>query len=880
MVDGTENATASLPEVIHDAQAKVAANPKLVKQLAAMDHSDAPGPMTDDMRAKRVVEQTQNDVITAQNAAYVLQPQAIALDERGDGLTKQRSDLATKEKTLGPDSTPAEVDSYNRAVSTYNAALTKYNGDAVRLQKKLDPITARIDRAQTTLRTIDVHIAGASGDPEFGRDLARANEDLNTIRDMGKKVHATTADPSLRPLRRPLDTMGDLASLHYDSVARAPRSAKNGLGDMPLPSTGRPDFTKAQNASINLPDFPRDLTVFNKPLTGEKESLWDQLGRDEKGRDKRATIAAYNTPQEWEKTLLGTPEALERTVTGIEGDSDRREAFDAWLKSGVDYDRLTSYLSSDEKSQLADERKRAEDAAPPGSGPVSSALHKVGNWVSDGLKDHAEFIPIIGGYKNLPWTDGAVDDGIDVVSYAPEGVTHMAENLGKGIRGVFIDNTWQEPREPGESFSEKWARVEPFTGLFVTSGVNSYHRFQPLIHGNTDKLLHGDPKNGLTGYADKPVSSLLEDIALPSIVLGGAGIAAKTMSTGARASAATSLAEAGAATTSAGRAAVLGRTAAALGKRADRLDTAARFLNAPAKVAVAPIRVWTGAGRLAASAASRALEPVAATCRSACSAAGARAVDAAASGNAAAAANLTTASRTFGAAAGALEGTARTAASIGRYGLTSVVRTPLAYRRLGVTKDSTPEQIARALQDRQRQVRADMVGDRSFAAMTLGPKRAAGVRLGRLDRQYDRVRGDQQLRNAPFERQAARAADQARTARDVAAQRAADADFALASGQTRGPAGVRAAQAVRAAAAAAEKADRAGVAADAAAARVRPGPARADHVPRRRHRGRAFLHVRGAAGPRGRGRRATRLGGRARRDEAARHRERQAARDG
>ncbi|MDT7753502.1 MAG: hypothetical protein QOD96_7164, partial [Pseudonocardiales bacterium] len=339
-----------------------------------------------------------------------------------------------------------------------------------------------------------------------------------------------------------------------------------------------------------------------------------------------------------------------------------------------------------------------------------------------------------GFFKNLARDTGSTIAG------APAGIVHLVWSIPVEVFNTFKYDVFRTPypdRAPGEGNLSEYSKVHPLTGGLGSAAVGLYdHLLKPWVTWDWSKTGND--------YYFAPVSTLLQDLTIPSLAAFGVGLILKGLSAGALAGG--TVAEASAATTGLRGAAVsMGlRVAQIAPKLADAGEFSLRWGNRLGNVAFAPYKLWFAAGRLTASAASRfVLAPTTAAVFRGAEAAFGR-TGPLENGTTPRFAPLWNATGEGLTRTGVvLDNVTYATRTIGQSGLPGLLATYRAYRTLGTNRAATPEELTAAYQAAHARAADRNTGDSpSLRSRVLGNTLDTTLRQNKVDRAAGQIARD------------------------------------------------------------------------------------------------------------------------------------------
>ncbi|MEJ3656598.1 LysM peptidoglycan-binding domain-containing protein [Actinomycetes bacterium KLBMP 9759] len=297
-LDSDRSATWTRPKSLAAAAEAVANNPAVIKQLAG------DGPMSDDERKVAAINRIVTEQEQLEDAKQALYTETV----RGRAAIEDRmSALNAEINAINGRGGPTRAE--QRRVQNEEAAIKAAGAD---LDRRLQPLRDRVDGESADLRKIDVVLAansghlttpGADGSRKlnYGEQVRDADAGLSGLENQILAMR-NSRDPNQRALAGELGTLHGWQKLHYGAVRDQPMPySESFLAGIRMPSTGLPDFTYAQAATVNGPRINQYLRQNNEPLA----KAWAKLPPDE-----RAALAAYGTV-DWAKDIQVQPkEAL------------------------------------------------------------------------------------------------------------------------------------------------------------------------------------------------------------------------------------------------------------------------------------------------------------------------------------------------------------------------------------------------------------------------------------------------------------------------------------------------------------------------------------------------------------------------------------------
>ncbi|HEY0574964.1 MAG TPA: hypothetical protein VGD73_12755, partial [Pseudonocardia sp.] len=803
-VDGIDRASYT-PPTIADINAKLAADPKLVEDLAGpapvvnsngslsleqlLDPTKippAPEPTELDRKTAQLWDTPDNKLKRARdNAAELMgvdpnaDPNAprkpmtaeqaklsanniadLSLIPRERSVAEQNNDLDKRRKTLDQ-TDPQQVDAFNADVAKVNGEVAALNGIRARIKENTPAPDPKAAEQAAQRRKLDLAFAKHADDDPFYQRLNNANTDLQRVTTLADSMEKS-GDRNQVEVAKVLRGYQDASLTRYNAIAGGPRSQSNMLGSgqwvkiqdeshpvwLDLPSTGHSDVVSALNAAVRLPNFPTDLHVLgDKSLLPVKKSedAPETSVWDTLSADEKANIAAYHTAEQWEGPQLDSWSKIEALRTGIK--------------------------ESDIKSE-GDRRKRSE---------------MVAGWFAES-RDHPD------GWRD--WTfylrDGEASQAEQAFKDGrPNWVEHKLDKLGDGIMAVHDFFAYDMP---DWTYLGGKAPDRDSTSSKISDGIARAVAYAPkgaahLVGALGEELYNGVKYDPDIGWADEPArlpdetwaehqnrvypftgmfakagqdmwnrwKPVFTDGSWQTVKHGdwrqglysgysedpvGTLMADLTIPSLPLAGAGAIL-KVGGAAAKAGALGATGFRAGMLRVAGATMTGAGRVAMLPMQMVVAPYRLWGAAGRLSAAGLGRALPPLAELARTGGARAAGYVTDAAAAGSPGMAGALA-------GAAGVLRGTGRFAEAsapyfsiIGRSGLIGLVKAPRAYAALGIEKNATPAEIRAARQNGLRA--ADNLGLIDVNKTGMGQKASQWLSVlerSRIERAYRTVLKD------------------------------------------------------------------------------------------------------------------------------------------
>jgi hypothetical protein len=367
------------------------------------------------------------------------------------------------------------------------------------------PLQAQVAAAKGELRNIDVVLAAASMNTGFHERLSIADADLDAVHALQQRL-AGSPGARQKELAGTFGSIDELADLRYDAVRDKPFSIYSSLlAGVNLPSSGLPDITYVQTASIVYPRLEEHLRKNDGTLAKALPNLKELHPHD------LVTAAAYSTDPS--KAIHMDPGALEASLMSDVGffqmakDLSRRNLNDPNDRTGIgywgwfadghekpdDWDESTRFLSPEERAQVEADWRAGRQSV------FDAVTSNVANFVSTSLQTRygstgigRDFSDTVGNaVVALPRA------GKDLVTDA--GTVIRAFSAGVTGNGEALKNIL-----PSASEGQSWSDVMPFTTGIVDGANNTL-----------DKAISGD----WSAYKNRPFSEGLNDLGTATLFL-------------------------------------------------------------------------------------------------------------------------------------------------------------------------------------------------------------------------------------------------------------------------------------------------------------------------------------------------------------------------
>jgi hypothetical protein len=360
------------------------------------------------------------------------------------------------------------------------------------------PLQAQVAAAKGELRDIDVVLAAASLNTGFHERLSLADADLDAVHALQQRL-AGSPDARQKELAGTFGSIDDLADLRYDAVRDKPFSVIGSLlAGVNLPSSGLPDITYVQTASIVYPKLEEHLKKNGGTLAKALPNMKELHPHD------LVTAAAYSTDPS--KAIHMDPGALEASLMSDAGffrmakDLSRRNLNDPNDRTGIgywgwfadghlkpdDWDESTRFLSAEDKARIEADWRAGRQSV------FDAVTSNVANFVSTSLQTKygstgigRDFSDTVGNLVVAPFR--AVKDLGTDVSTVVRAISAGVTGNGEAFKNVL----------PSASEGRSWSEVLPFTSGVVDGANNTL-----------DKVISGD----WSAYKDRPFSEGLNDL--------------------------------------------------------------------------------------------------------------------------------------------------------------------------------------------------------------------------------------------------------------------------------------------------------------------------------------------------------------------------------
>ncbi|MHA6620577.1 hypothetical protein [Pseudonocardia sp. DLS-67] len=499
------------PQTIESIERQLAEQPELVATLnPEYTYDPDVDPSNGQIEtARNNLLKRQDDAARAQQKLEQVQPQRDALDARAQTNAQAYQDYLDGKRT--------DFDAIEAEAEAIDAG---YDALAAQEQPIRDEIAAALDG----LRAYDAAAAAAAGQDDYASAITGADRNLDALRGL---------DNALRELKPQLSTDQDYADAQtvlgfadgvaagYDASIEAPRTPRNRLHDMRLPSTGSYDLALGLRAAAGWDYFTGLRDDPNTPLVGPggRDLTDDELSNLAATwipmNDRELAGAAGfsgRTPARVVAGYAATPQAMQDAialVAGPAGDPQRPGRIeDFFSRANVvngSYPELAASLPARERDKLD---AFAEDVDPKSVlGFFDFAFDGSQQMTAAAVRsyDRAFGFGTDNSWRNTGRTLVGLGSAVlGAPGIAAGGIVDATNSIREITTGEVAS-----PRRPGERWADYYARNHPLVGGgMVVPVANTVDR------ANNGMLL--------SAYVEDPLGTFLNDAAIPAIALGGA----------------------------------------------------------------------------------------------------------------------------------------------------------------------------------------------------------------------------------------------------------------------------------------------------------------------------------------------------------------------